>query len=877
MSSLCENSNFEKSISEELTPKKVRFRGGDVDTNNIMMIDSSPEKPISWKDMLVGQSSKETFNDLEGKDDLDILEGDIQKSFVNGVPSISFSDRIHKILIQGMDNTVILKLLGRNIGFSVLQNKLYNLWKPSTALHMMDIENGYFLVKFQNKLDCEKTLSEGPWIIFGQYLTVQPWSLAFDPTQAYPNVVMAWIRFPGLPGYLYNHKIITEIGEMVGKVVKLDMNTDNRTRGRFARLAVYVDLEKPLNTNKVGAEKENGNFGPWLIVEKKSRRKIRENVNNSFNSLQSGKEGSRFRVLNDKDSHKEDDEGFLLDPRRDKEWRKNGKNNSKEVDLKEIGGPNSKVNDRPILEPNKSNSILKENSRNIDKSVSSLGNGDLTAGQIQGALGSSALELEAQQLSTTDGRGSRSFAAAEMQTIPGDGVGFRPEGESSKNRIVLKDSARDSIVVSLDVGNLDSGRHSAVVFHKSFQSKENNNVHSPKNFDSSLVLSSGSGSQRTSLKESMEYLTESISTFASPNLGFPDKSKRKLLWDDLKSAISNLSSPWLIMGDFNAILSSSDKKSPVSIGKRCDLFGNFVESCELQDLGFNGPTLTWQRGGTFVRLDRALANDAWVSAFPQYSVLHLIRIKSDHRPLLLSTASDLNISQSRPFRFLAGRAKHSDFSNLVKEKWNFAGNMFESLNNFTFFAKDWNRNIYGFLGTRTRNLMRSLNNIQKTMKHPSSTYLAGKELEIRDELENVLDHEDLLWRQKARCDWLQLGDRNTKFFHSRTMRRRKFNRITTLRVDNGDWCTDQYILQAKAVEFFEGLFREDSSTLRDIPNVGFPRFNSSEITFLEAHISNEEIKRALFDMAPLKAPGSDGFHAHFFQSQWDVLGNDVCQ
>ncbi|MBA0550052.1 hypothetical protein Golob_021032, partial [Gossypium lobatum] len=118
MSSLCENSDFEKSIAEELIPKKVRFRGEDVDTMSNMMIDTTLEKPISWKDMLVGQSSKDSFNVLEGKDDLDILDGDIQKSLVNGVPSISFSDRIHKILIQGMDNTVILKLLGRNIGFS---------------------------------------------------------------------------------------------------------------------------------------------------------------------------------------------------------------------------------------------------------------------------------------------------------------------------------------------------------------------------------------------------------------------------------------------------------------------------------------------------------------------------------------------------------------------------------------------------------------------------------------------------------------------------------------------------------------------------------------------------------------------------------------
>ncbi|MBA0821765.1 hypothetical protein Goarm_018605, partial [Gossypium armourianum] len=103
-------------------------------------------------------------------------------------------------------------------------------------MHMMDIENGYFLVKFQNKLDCKKVLSKGPWTIFGQYLTVQTWTMAFDPTQAYPSVVIAWIRFPASPSYLYNRKIITEIGELVSKVVKLDMNTNSRARGRYGHV-----------------------------------------------------------------------------------------------------------------------------------------------------------------------------------------------------------------------------------------------------------------------------------------------------------------------------------------------------------------------------------------------------------------------------------------------------------------------------------------------------------------------------------------------------------------------------------------------------------------------------------------------------------------
>ncbi|PPD78813.1 hypothetical protein GOBAR_DD24276 [Gossypium barbadense] len=70
--------------------------------------------------------------------------------------------------------------------------------------------------------------------------------MAFDPTQAYPSVVMAWIRFLALPSYLYNRKVITEIEKLVRKVVKLDMNTDSRAMGRFARMVVYVNLEKTL-------------------------------------------------------------------------------------------------------------------------------------------------------------------------------------------------------------------------------------------------------------------------------------------------------------------------------------------------------------------------------------------------------------------------------------------------------------------------------------------------------------------------------------------------------------------------------------------------------------------------------------------------------
>lgn len=57
---------------------------------------------------------------------------------------------------------------------------------------------------------------------------------------------MAWIQLLGLPRFLYKRKILEEIGGTIGKVVRLDFNTDSRITGHFARIAVYVNLDKPL-------------------------------------------------------------------------------------------------------------------------------------------------------------------------------------------------------------------------------------------------------------------------------------------------------------------------------------------------------------------------------------------------------------------------------------------------------------------------------------------------------------------------------------------------------------------------------------------------------------------------------------------------------
>ena len=44
---------------------------------------------------------------------------------------------------------------------------------------------------------------------------------------------------------------------------------------------------------------------------------------------------------------------------------------------------------------------------------------------------------------------------------------------------------------------------------------------------------------------------------------------------------------------------------------------------------------------------------------------------------------------------------------------------------------------------------------------------------------------------------------------------------------------------------------------------------------LDSQFSMEEIKFALFNMAPMKAPGPNGLHVVFLQSQWDIVGKSI--
>lgn len=83
-------------------------------------------------------------------------------------------------------------------------------------------------------------------MIFDHYLAIQTWSKSFISPAAQVTKTLAWIRIPGLSVAFYDESFIMSVAQVIGKPVRLDMNTLRGERGRFARICVELDLTKPV-------------------------------------------------------------------------------------------------------------------------------------------------------------------------------------------------------------------------------------------------------------------------------------------------------------------------------------------------------------------------------------------------------------------------------------------------------------------------------------------------------------------------------------------------------------------------------------------------------------------------------------------------------
>ncbi|TYH66478.1 hypothetical protein ES332_D06G126300v1 [Gossypium tomentosum] len=92
-----------------------------------MKLDSINVRTVSWKYKLLN-TTIERIN-LQNEEDIELLEEDEKKFFFDGIPSITFFERVHQFIAKHMTRIVVVELLGRKISYLTMANKLQAIWK----------------------------------------------------------------------------------------------------------------------------------------------------------------------------------------------------------------------------------------------------------------------------------------------------------------------------------------------------------------------------------------------------------------------------------------------------------------------------------------------------------------------------------------------------------------------------------------------------------------------------------------------------------------------------------------------------------------------------------------------------------------------------
>lgn len=227
-------------------------------------------KVISYADVCMGNNGKR-MDESESEDDM-FLDSDMEEeSSEEKEQAIETEPKDEDPLCPVMKVTkeelrkaqkpwrmsMIVKLLGKRVGLRFLQTRLNRMWQSVGAMDVIDLENDYFLVRFEDRRDFMFVFTEGPWYISDHCLIIQRWKPEFFPFEDELKKVAVWIRIPGLPMELYEKHILWRIGNTLGRTVKIDSNTlreKEGSRGEFyktervkiARICVEVDLRKVL-------------------------------------------------------------------------------------------------------------------------------------------------------------------------------------------------------------------------------------------------------------------------------------------------------------------------------------------------------------------------------------------------------------------------------------------------------------------------------------------------------------------------------------------------------------------------------------------------------------------------------------------------------
>ncbi|XP_026454012.1 uncharacterized protein LOC113355377 [Papaver somniferum] len=363
--------------------------------------------------------------------------------------------------------------------------------------------------------------------------------------------------------------------------------------------------------------------------------------------------------------------------------------------------------------------------------------------------------------------------------------------------------------------------------------------------------------------------------------------QRRFLWSEMK-IISDLNKPWIILGDFNAVLTQDEKVGGKVPNRNSILeFNDCLNQCELVQAPKTGLQYSWsncQHGSRRIlcNLDMVVFNQKWLQMYSDWGYKIVMIIVSDHAPLLGGCAN-IPKPKNTPRKFQKIWLNHPEFMQVVSNCWSqnvVGGPAFQFLHKLKELKKvlnTWNWEVFGDVQVKIKEAADKVNlATQISDANPFDEDALANLVQDQNEHASRETQANTLMRQKARVKWIKEGSANTNFFHTKMKIRNAKNMISELEDTEGNIVADQDKIAEALVDHFQKKFEfQPISGAENLLDLIPKLIIEEDQQTLHILPEEEEIKAAIFDMDPDSAPGPDGFSGIFFRSCWNIIKNDL--
>ncbi|KAE8807386.1 LRR receptor-like serine/threonine-protein kinase FLS2 [Hordeum vulgare] len=146
-----------------------------------------------------------------------------------------------------MASQAVGKVLSEKLAHpDAIRLSLGRVWCPIKGIDYKEVGENMFVFRFNQESGKKRALEDGPWMFEKDLVVVEDYDPGKRPEDYAFNEVPIWVRIFSLPLGMMNVHAAEVIGNIIGTYVEADVGGNGEAMGRFMRVKIRMNIDKPI-------------------------------------------------------------------------------------------------------------------------------------------------------------------------------------------------------------------------------------------------------------------------------------------------------------------------------------------------------------------------------------------------------------------------------------------------------------------------------------------------------------------------------------------------------------------------------------------------------------------------------------------------------